>query len=573
MQQLLPYGILTQFCSLDHSSNSCAATVCSPQPHQKPIFCLNPEVLQPYLYFISLLIAYSPNSFRMVDPNTSMDTISKSSSLVDYVQFQKWEEKGCVTLFTPRKVSSSYAMGIIFNLYMGRYKTSSGKKQRPIDIAPLFFTTNDKVRLGCYNYGHGIVYEGCWVTYDDKIMCGSSKLELPGGKSINVLCKDEVFRTWFTKVLSGAYQEYDFDTLPLDILISLTSPNTPGSLASDNPAGSRPSAGLSTPDNQAAALASQRAPKIRLKIGFPPSKKAATPIQQGADASTSLALTNSPASLTSGDKTKIAKLRADAGLSISNDDQAVADLVVTPSKSVSSLSHSSNKSTATVKEEKATPAQDGSQPAGHAAVKPLTVTQPSDNPTTSNKRKNTSPVTSSLDKRAKTGPAYQQRKEVIDISSGDEEEEEEVEPDPDNPQSSSNATQIQKLMKENTALKLSESRAVDTANEAQEKIEKLTQEITDLKVEKMRAVNKANEELRKLRAAKRANEELGGNEDLMGQIEELMRENASLKLSALRPSDGTDGAMDKRKYIPHRIKSEGASQQIKKEKVDGQRKE
>lgn len=90
------------------------------------------------------------------------------------------------------------------------------------------------------------------------------------------------------------------------------------------------------------------------------------------------------------------------------------------------------------------------------------------------KRKNPSPLTSSLDKRAKTGPAYQQRKQVIDISSGDEEEEEKVKPDPDNPQSSRNATQNQKLMKEIASLKQSESRAVNRANEALDKIEKLT---------------------------------------------------------------------------------------------------
>ncbi|KFY68640.1 hypothetical protein V496_00944 [Pseudogymnoascus sp. VKM F-4515 (FW-2607)] len=504
-----------------------------------------------------------------------VEQISRCLTLIDYVQFKTWKKTDCFSKDEHYQVSASYAMGILFNHWMKAPGSRGGGRNelKLIDIAPSFFRTGDKARRGCFNYGHGIVYEGCWVTFDDNIMCGSSKLELPGGKSINVLCKDEVFRTWFTKVLSGAYQEYDFDTLSLDILISLTSPNTPGSLASDNPAGSRPSAGLSTPDNQAAALARQRAPKIRLKIGFPPFKKAAAPIQQGADASTPLALTNSPASLTSGDKTKTAKLRADAGLSISNNDQAVADRVVTPSKSVSSLSHSSNKSIATVKEGKATPAQDGSQPAGHAAVKPLTATQPSDNPTTSNKRKNPSPLTSSLDKRAKTGPVYQQRKEVIDISSGDEEEEEKVKPDPDNPQSSSNATQNQKLMKEIASLKLSESRAVDRANEALEKIEKLTEENTNLKLAEMRAVNRANEALSKLRAANRANEELGGNEDLVGQIGELMRENASLKQSALRPADGTDGTMDKSKDIPHRIKSEGASQQIKKEKVAGQHKE
>lgn len=77
-------------------------------------------------------------------------------------------------------------------------------------------------------------------------------------------------------------------------------------------------------------------------------------------------------------------------------------------------------------------------------------------------------------------------------------------------------------MKEITALKLSESLALG-------KIEKLIQENTNLKLANMRAVNRANEALTGLRATNRANEVLGGNDDLVGQIEELMRENASPK--------------------------------------------
>lgn len=299
-------------------------------------------------------------------PTTTVETIAKCSTQVDYVQFKKWKTTNCFSQKEQFQVSASYAMGVIFSHTDGGYK-----RKKPLDIVPSFFRTDDGVRLGCYSYGHGIVYEGCWVTYDDKVMCGSSTRKLQAGKSFTVLCKSETFREWYTKVLNGVYEEYDFDNLTDDILTSLTSPDTPGSLASDNLAGSRPSAGLSTPDNQVAAFARQGRPSLRVRLEFGPPKKAAAPIQESADASTSLALTNTPASLTLGEKAKTAKLRADAGLSISNNDLAVADRVVTPSKSVSSLSHSSNKSIATVKEGKSTPAQDGSQPAGHAACETI----------------------------------------------------------------------------------------------------------------------------------------------------------------------------------------------------------
>lgn len=200
-------------------------------------------------------------------------------------------------------------------------------------------------------------------------------------------------------------------------------------------------------------------------------------------------------------------------------------------------------------------------------MKPLAVTQPSDKAATSMKRKNASPLTSSSDKRTKTDPAYQ-RQEIIDISSGDEEH---VKLDLDDSQSSSNTTQNQKLMKENAALKLSESRAVNRANEALDRIEQLMQENTNLKLSEMRAVNRANEALGKLRAANRANEELGGNDDFMGQIEQLMRENASLKLSALRPVDRADETIDNNEGCTGRIKDERTAVQIKKEEFIRQR--
>lgn len=446
----------------------------------------------------------------MQRPPTTVDKIAKCPTLIDYVQFRKWTKTACFSKEDQFQVSASYAMGIIFNHWKGGYKERYGYELKLVDIAPSFFCTGDKARQGCYNYRHGIVYEGCWVTYDDKIMSGSSKRNLPVGKSFAVLYLDEVFRTWFTKVLDGFYGEYDFDTLPLDILTSLTSPNSPGSLASDNPAGSSPSVGLSIPNNQVAA-----------------------PAQQDADASTSVASTKSPRILAIEKATEPREAR----LSI-----------------------------ATAKEKKAAPVQDGSQAAGHVAVKPLAATQPSDKASTSMKRKNASPSTSSSDKRTKTDSAYQ-RQEIIDISSGDEEH---VKLDPDDSQSSSNTTQNQKLMKENAALKLSESRAVNRANEALDKIEQLMQG-RSLKLSEMRAVNRANEALGKLRAANRANEELGGNDDFMGQIEQLMRENARLKLSALRPVDRAGETIDNDEGRTGRIKDERTAVQIKKEEFTRQR--
>lgn len=246
-------------------------------------------------------------------PPTSVDKIAKCSTLVDYVQFKNWTKTACFSKEEQFQVSASYAMGIIFNYWKGAYKVRYGNEPKLVDIAPSFFCTGDKARQGCYNYGHGIVYEGCWVTYDDKIMSGSSKRKLPGGKSSTGLCLDKVFRTWFTKVLNGFYGEYDFDTLPLDILTSLTSPNSPGSLASDNPAGSSPSVGLSIPNNQVAA-----------------------PAQQVADASTSLASTKSPSIPAIEKATKLGKAR----LSIRSNVQVVADQDMAPTKLGSSLDQS-----------------------------------------------------------------------------------------------------------------------------------------------------------------------------------------------------------------------------------------
>ncbi|OBT96366.1 hypothetical protein VE01_05583 [Pseudogymnoascus verrucosus] len=499
-------------------------------------------------------------------PHVSVATISTCSTLVDYVQFKKWELTDCFSDVEQFQVSPSYAMGIIFNRPKGGYKNSRGITKKLSDIAPSVFLTCDKVRLECFNFGHGIVYEGCWVTYDDKIMCGSSMQKLPTGQSFSVLCEDRIFRKWFTKVLNGAYKEYDFDTLPPEFLKSLTSPKLPGSLASEMPAGSSPSAGLSIPNNQVVVPAQQGKRRLVLNFGQSRDWKTAVPGQQRAIPFTSLASTSSPAALVMAKVKAAHKAKADALLSNSSN---VTDEVVAPTKPGSSLNHSPNQSAARDKVDKTTPVQDGSHAAGQATVKPSTTPQLSEKAATGMKRQNASPLTGSLDKRTKTGSAYQ-RQEVINIDSDDEDN---AKPNLENSQLLSDTAQNQELMKEIESLKQSESRAVERANEALNRIEKLMQENTNLKLSEMRAVNRANEALGKLRAANRANEELGGNDGLVGQIEELMRENASLKMSALRLVDGTSKTMDKDGESTGGLKNEGGTQQIKKEDRAGQQKE
>ncbi|KFZ13158.1 hypothetical protein V501_03863 [Pseudogymnoascus sp. VKM F-4519 (FW-2642)] len=468
------------------------------------------------------VVSIRPDSVRMGAPHVSVATISTCSTLVDYVQFKKWELTDCFSDVEQFQVSPSYAMGIIFNRPKGGYKNSRGITKKLSDIAPSFFLTCDKVRLECFNFGHGIVYDGCWVTYDDKIMCGSSMQKLPTGQSFSVLCEDRIFRKWFTKVLNGAYKEYDydFDTLPPEFLKSLTSPKLPGSLASENPAGSRPSTGPSIPNNQVAATAQQSGLGISLHLGQSRERQVAAPGQQGAIASTSLASAGSLYSLAIAQAQATAKAKADAHLSNSSTVQAVSVQAVAPTNLGSTLNHSSNQSAARDKADKTAPVQDGSPAAGHAA------------------RQNDSSPTSYAGKRTKTRAPYR-RIERIDLCSDDEED---VQSEPEDSQPSSNAAQNQELMKEIASLKLSVSRAVERANEAIDKIEKLMQENTNLKLSEMRAVNRADEALGKLRAANRANEELGGNDGLDGEI--------------------TGG-----------IKNEGGTQQIKKEDHTRQQKE
>lgn len=178
-------------------------------------------------------------------------------------------------------------------------------------------------------------------------MRGSSMRKLPSGKSFTVLCGDKKSQNWFSKVLSGTYKEYDIDTVPRDILISLTSPNTPGSLASKNPAGLGPSAGPSIPTNQVAGRTQQGATGIKLKFSPMPNSQIMTPAQQGAIASTSQASAEltEPSSILA---TKQATKPGDVRLSITNDDQAETD---------QDMVHPSNLTAATSKEENGTPVQ------------------------------------------------------------------------------------------------------------------------------------------------------------------------------------------------------------------------
>ncbi|OBT63663.1 hypothetical protein VE03_06121 [Pseudogymnoascus sp. 23342-1-I1] len=528
----------------------------------------------------------------MVVPIVSANEVAKSSTLIDYVQFDQWKITDCFSDEKYFKVSASYAMGILFNRLKGAYRASDGKMIGLVDIAPSFFSSVNKVRAGCESYGHGIVVEGRWVTYDEKTMRGSSMRPLPTGQSFASLCKEQTFQLWFTKVLNGHYKGYDIDTLPLDILISLTSPNSPGSLASENPAGLSPSFGPSIHNDQATAPAKRDAAKARSETA-PILSQVTTRSQQGAGritlkfrpihnkliegldhqgtaASTSPTPTNSPAV-----PTKTAKA-GEARLSIRNNDQTVTNQALSPTRHRLSLGHSPNQSAAISPEQNGTPVQGDSQLPDQTTAGPMAATQSSDNVATSKKRHNASPLASSLDKRTKISPAHQQQG-IIDVSSGDEEN---VNVTHDNSQPSSNATQNQTLMKEIARLKMSESRAVDRTNETMAKFEKLMQENTNLKLSEMRAVNRGNEALEKLRAANRAielanraNEVLGGNEDLVGRFEELMRENASLKLLVLRSDGRTGETMGKYNGLSSGNKNEGTTQQIKKENFAGQRNE
>ncbi|KFY02960.1 hypothetical protein O988_01778 [Pseudogymnoascus sp. VKM F-3808] len=556
----------------------------------------------------------------MFVPPTTVETISKCFTLVDYVQFQKWEKTDCFSETEQFQVSASYAMGIVFNFTDGGYK-----REKPLQIAPSFFRTDDRVRLGCYNYGHGIVYEGRWVTYDDKIMCGSSDRELQAGQSFAILCTERGFRKWFAKVLNGDYKEYDFDTLPRDVLISLTSPNSPGSLASDNPAGSNPSAGLSIPGNQTAARAQQGAARSKsnapltsgkklasglsrlielygplehdelgAEVATTPSTQIAAPARQRVAVSTSVESTNSQGTAKSKLKLPPAvdkkatgsrsprlgwftKVKFPSPSSTQDEVRAYRGAREKVTSTRSNLAVE-KKASATREEENTTLGQDGSQSAGHATEKPLSATPPLNKAAASTKRRDASPLTDSLKKRTKTTPSYQ-RQDVIDLSSDNDEQ---VKRNPDNSQSAHNATQDnkhdqsdpglleqnQRLSEENASLKLSESRVVNKLTEALGKIEKLTQDNTSLKLSEMRAVNRANEALGKLRAANRANEELGGNDDLMGQMEELLKENARLQV---RLAERGDQAVGVDKDVAGRVKNEGSAQRVKEEGQTGQR--
>ncbi|KFY34368.1 hypothetical protein V494_06818 [Pseudogymnoascus sp. VKM F-4513 (FW-928)] len=411
----------------------------------------------------------------MSAPSTTVDTIAKCSTLNDYVQFQKWHKKDCFSDDEKFQVSASYAMAIIFHRHVGGYKTRRGVDQKLSDIAPSFFITNDKVRLGCFNYGHGIVYEGCWVTYDDKVMRGSSTRDLPIGKSFNVLCDDGRFIMWFTKVLDGVYEKF------------------------------RVRASASQGEAASSSLSSNKSLET-----LPKEKEA---------------------------KSKIVRLPTGKN-SQAAIDQFVASPANGPSRRLSS-NHSSNKRD-TNKAEKSTFIQDDSQPDGRVSAEPLTAAQPSDKAVPGAKRKSTSSLTKSSDKRPKPNAANQQQ-ETIDLSGN---EEENAKSNPGDLQSLISTAQYEELMKENARLKQSESRAAKKAKEYKAKIKELMEDNRDLKMENVRAVSRGDEALAKLRAANRANEELGGNEGVLEKMEEYLQEITELKVALACRGDGTGGTAD-----------------------------
>lgn len=200
-------------------------------------------------------------------------------------------------------------------------------------------------------------------------MRGNSKLDLRPGMSFSMLYEEESFRKWFTKMLDGGFSKYDFDTLPFNVLESLTSPNKPGSLASENPAGMNPSAG----------------PSINNVLAIAPAENGSSLDQtasHGPDALTFQAL-------------------LDASASKSEDRPA-------------------NQGTAAVgKEKNATRVQGDLQVAGRSAPKSSTPAQASGNSTTSTKRQTDSALKSSLDKRRKIG-STDQLPEIIDLSTDDD---------------------------------------------------------------------------------------------------------------------------------------------------------
>lgn len=354
---------------------------------------------------------------------------------MDYVQFDRWKITACFSDDEHFKVSASYAMGIMFTRLKGGYKTGDGKNPKLVDIASSFFVSSDKARLGCYSYGHGIVYEGCWVSYDGKTMRGSSKRDLPTGKCFSNLCEEKTFQRWFTKVLNGTYKGCDFDTMPLDTLISLTSPNSPGSLASEKPAGMGPCVGLAAPNNQIAARtaetrsmtaaifkqavtpAQQGAGKIMLRFTPIGNDQVAAAAQKGAVDSPSMASTNPPTALAITEAVK----EKEARLSIGDNDQVLTNQDVASTKPGSSPDLPLNQSAEIAKEENATAVQNDSESASRATMEPLAATPPPSNATGSMKRQNASPLTSSLDKRTKIDPAHQQL-DIINISSDEDED-------------------------------------------------------------------------------------------------------------------------------------------------------
>jgi hypothetical protein len=189
-------------------------------------------------------------------------------------------------------------MGLVFHFIKKMPESPNGNVRGLFETAPSFFTArNIGVRQDCHGYGHGIIYEGQWVTYKGITMKGHSKLDLDDGVEFELLCKNDVFVSWFKKVLNGEYMGYDFDKLSFEVLKSLTSPNTPGSLASMNPAGLKPSTGIATQDSSIMVVRRKRPNTNTSILGQPATKRAQTnnlPLQNDSVISTAEEANSTP---------------------------------------------------------------------------------------------------------------------------------------------------------------------------------------------------------------------------------------------------------------------------------------
>lgn len=89
-------------------------------------------------------------------------------------------------------------MGLLFHFNKKMPESAHADVRDPSKTAPSFFTVSHRlIRRGCNGYGHGIVYEGRWVLYKGMPMKGQSKLNLEEGIEFDLLCRNDVFVSWF----------------------------------------------------------------------------------------------------------------------------------------------------------------------------------------------------------------------------------------------------------------------------------------------------------------------------------------------------------------------------------------